>query len=160
MASLSSAEKDLLQLLEIYYNIVFLHVNLEIKFTQTLRKETSTSSQWPCCSKVTVLLYNICPFICDQISWKPCSKYFILSTSLFQGKFIFLWRIYWVPISITVTLHHILRTNIFQNSYCWLVIEKWTKSINKNKKSENRLWELEITHWGFVDYVFTGNYFA
>ena len=53
------------------------------------------------------------------------------SIGLFEEKLTFIWKIYWTAIFITISLHQILQTSIFQNSYFWLVIEK-SIVINEN----------------------------
>ena len=113
-----------------------MHVKLEIKCIQTSRKE-----KFPKQSVVILLKngcsvrYMFCTILAPLSVAKGLEKHIrnsSLSIGLFQEHFTVLWKIYWTVISITITLHQNFQTDIFQNSFFWLVIKKSTKFINEN----------------------------
>ena len=142
---------------------------------QILRKEEKFHKQ-----PVAVLLRNVCsvrhmsgtlflPLFVPKTLEKPfrsilnnvgnCRPEKLLkidsSISLFLIEVTLTWKIYRTDIFITVNLHVIFRTDIFQNSYFWLLIEKSITFINENLAADSGRSKLLIGHQ-----VFTSNYFA
>ena len=103
---------------KILLRIVSLHVKLEVKRTQSSIKEKFHKHP------VVVLLRKDCSV--KHMLWTifvPLSVAEIHEKQLGISSFLILEN-FWTTISITTTLHQLFRTNIFQNSYFGLPIEK------------------------------------
>ena len=141
-ASLSSIEKDSITTTRDSFKDCTLTCKIRNQIN-TKRKEKFHKLS------VVILLKNGCSariFISlsvENILEHVKSISYFVDTDLFQGKFTFICNIYFTAISIIVTLHQIFGTDIFENSYSWLV----SKIYRIKLKPEDRLRALKISHW-------------
>ena len=120
------------QLLEILSKIVFLHVKLAIMCIQSSKKETFHKQPVGFLFKNNCSVRHMFCTIFVSLSVAKILEKYVKSSSYLEGKFTLTWKIYWTAICISVPWHKFFLTDIFKNSYLYLVKEKSTKFINEN----------------------------